>query len=274
MLSFGQQGLSAGKLGAPLAVAVNNRDEIAVTEDENDRVQVFRSDGTYLRCFGGPGEGEGQLDVSCGIAFDQNGNILVSDNENNRVQIFDEPGKYLDAFDRAEGSLDSGLDKPADLNIDSNGNIIVVDSGNKVVKVFWNRKQIIQKIGENDIFKFPCSCVSYKQYLIVSDEEEHYVNVFDREQGIFLCKFTSVGDADGQFNGPTFLAVDKAGHLMVCDEGNHRIQVFKLNGKFVAKFGTEGKELGEFDSPSGIAVLTDGRIVVADCEKHRIQIFE
>lgn len=274
VLSFGQQGSSAGTVGASLAVAVNNRDEIAVTEAENNRVHVFRSDGTYLRCFGGPGQGKGEFEFPMGIAFDQNGNILVSDSGNNRVQIFDEQGNYLDAFDGAEGSLDSGLDEPADLNIDSDGNIIVADVGNKVVKVFSNRKQILQKIGEDDVFKFPCSCVSYKQYLIVSDEEEHRVNVFDGEQGIFLCKFTSVGDADGQFNGPTFLAVDKAGHLMVCDTGNHRIQVFKLNGEFVAKFGTVGKELGEFDSPSGIAVLSDGRIVVSDRENHRIQIFE
>ena len=238
VLSFGQQGSSAGKFGLPLGAAVNNRDEIAVTEAQNHRVQVFRSDGTYLRCFGEPSSGKGELNVPCGIAFHQNGNILVSDRWNNRVQIFDEQGKYLDEFDGAEGSVDSGLDKPTDLNVDSDGNIIVADSGNKVVKVFSKGKHILQKIGENDIFKRPCSCVSYKQFLIVSDFEEHCVKVFYREQRIFLCEFTSVGDAERQFNQPNFLAVDKAGHLMVCDAVKHRIQVFKLNGELVAKFGT------------------------------------
>ncbi|XP_020616898.1 E3 ubiquitin-protein ligase TRIM71-like [Orbicella faveolata] len=115
---------------------------------------------------------------------------------------------------------------------------------------------------------------TFAEYLIVSDLEDHCVKVFNREQGIFLCKFTSVGDAYGQFDEPSFLAVDKAGHLMVCDTGNHRIQVFKLNGEFVAKFGTEGSELGEFDTPSGIAVLSDGRIVVSDTDNRRIQVFE
>ena len=61
---------------------------------------------------------------------------------------------------------------------------------------------------------------------------------------------------------------------MVCDAGNHRIQVLKLNGEFVAKFGTQGSELGEFDGPSSIAVLSDGQIVVSDTYNHRIQIFE
>ena len=48
VLSFGQQGSAAGMLSKPVGVAVNDRDEIAVTEAGNNRVQLFSSDGTYL----------------------------------------------------------------------------------------------------------------------------------------------------------------------------------------------------------------------------------
>ena len=61
---------------------------------------------------------------------------------------------------------------------------------------------------------------------------------------------------------------------MVCDLGNHRIQVFELSGKFVAKFGTKGREKGEFNLPVSTSVLSDGRIVACDHGNHRIQIFE
>lgn len=117
MLSFGQQGSSAGMFELPFGVAVNNRDEIAVNDVGNQRVQVFRNDGTDLRCFGGPGHGKGEFESPFGIAFDQNGNIFVSYCGNDRVQIFDEQGKYLDAFDGSEGSLNSRLNNPLDLNI-------------------------------------------------------------------------------------------------------------------------------------------------------------
>ena len=40
-----------------------------------------------------------------------------------------------------------------------------------------------------------------------------------------------------EFNEPRCLSVTKAGHLMVCDTLNHRVQVFELSGKFLAKFG-------------------------------------
>ena len=46
VLSFGQRGSSALMLNKPWGVAVNERDEIAVTDTGNHRVQVFSSDGT------------------------------------------------------------------------------------------------------------------------------------------------------------------------------------------------------------------------------------
>ena len=50
VLSFGQKGCeSVGEFNGPWGVAVNDRDEIAVTEHWNHRVSVFSSDGTHLR---------------------------------------------------------------------------------------------------------------------------------------------------------------------------------------------------------------------------------
>ena len=63
-------------------------------------------------------------------------------------------------------------------------------------------------------------------------------------------------------------------HLLVCDGGNHRVQVFELNGKFVGKFGTNGNKLGEFNVPFSVAVLSNDQIVVCDKNNHRIQIFQ
>ena len=61
---------------------------------------------------------------------------------------------------------------------------------------------------------------------------------------------------------------------MVCDAGNHRVQVFEQSGKFITKFGTKGSGIGEFNGPVSTAVLSDGRIVVTDFYNNRVQIFE
>ena len=61
---------------------------------------------------------------------------------------------------------------------------------------------------------------------------------------------------------------------MVCDERNHRVQVFELSGKFVAKFESKGSESGEFMNPVCTANIGDGRIVVRDTNNSRIQLFD
>ena len=68
--------------------------------------------------------------------------------------------------------------------------------------------------------------------------------------------------------------MDKAGHLIVCDMSNHRIQVFDLSGKFIAKFGTKRSGMGALNAPVSAAVLSDRKIVVSEISNSRIQIFE
>ena len=57
-------------LNKALGVAVNDRDQIALTELFNHRVSVFGSNGTHLRSFGGEGERNGEFNQPSGIAFD------------------------------------------------------------------------------------------------------------------------------------------------------------------------------------------------------------
>ena len=270
--SFGKQGSSLGLFRYPWVVAVSNRDEIAVTDKGNHRVQVFDSSGNYFRSFGREGTSQGEFQSPLGICFDNNGNIFVADNGNHIVQIFSGEGKYMGMFG-GKGSLDSQLSYPWGLSLDANGNIIVADAGNKLIKIFSRDGKFIKKIGEPGSFSFPVHCVERDGYLIVSDAGEHCIKVFSRS-GDYLYKFGKQGEGDGEFCHPWCLSVNKSGHLMVCDGSNHRIQVFELNGKFVGKFGTSGSNLGQFNDPTSLAVLSDGRIVVCDGNNHRIQILQ
>ena len=272
VLSFGKKGSSVGMFNCPWGVAVNARDEIALTDTNNHRVQILNSDGKYLRSFGREGNKVGEFNLPRGIAFHNNGNIFVADFFNDRIQIFSGEGEYVGSFG-GFGSLASELRGPCGLSVDCDGNIIVADSGNKLIKIFSPDAKFLMKIGGQGSFTSPFHCVQCDRYLIVSDRNEHCIKVFDRN-GNFQYKFGKQGERDGEFYFPGCLSVNKSDHLMVCDSSNHRIQVFELNGKFVGKFGTEGSNLGEFNNPASVAVLSNGRIVVTDLGNHRIQIFD
>ena len=270
VFSFGKKGSSVGMFNHPWGVAVNARDEIAVTDSSNHGVQIFNSDGKYLRSFGQEGNKAGEFKFLGGITFHNNGNIFVADRNNDRIQIFSGEGEYVGMFG-GKGSLDSQLSNPRGLSVDSDGNIIVADARNKRIQIFSPDGKFLMKFGGEGSFSFPVHCVQCDRYLIVSDSKEHCIKVYDRN-GNFQYKLGKQGGGDGEFHGPVCLSVNKSGHLMVCDKGNHRIQVFELNGKFVGKFGTKGSNLGEFNGPFSVAVLSNGRIVVCEWHNHRIQI--
>ena len=266
VLSFGEQIVKY-----PWGVAVNEQDEIAVSDTGNHKIHLFKSDGTHIRSFGGKGAQQGQLNSPCGTVY-HGDNIIVAEQVNHRVQVLSKQGEYLRHFGR-EVSLDHQLDSATGLSIDSDCNIIVPDKLNKLIKIFSTDGQFLNKLGTEGSFTEPFHCIEHDNYLIVSDNGDHSVKILDRK-GNFLYKFGKQGNANGEYNKPFCLSVDKAGHLLVCDSENHRIQVFDPSGKFVAKFGSKGSGIGKFKAPISAAVLSDGKIVVSDNRNSRIQIFE
>ena len=274
VLSFGQDVESLGMLKYPWGVAVNDQDEVAVTDCGNDRVSMFSSDGTHLilRTFGRYGKNNGAFWTPTGIGFDSHGNIVVADSGNHRVQVFDRNGNFLSKFGQ-QGSRDNQLKFPGGLSINGNGDIIVADTGNQLIKIFSSSRSYLRKFGGAGSLVKPFHCIQHGQYFIVSDDGDHSIKKFDLE-GKFISKCGKQGNKDGEFNQPRCLSVNKEGLLMVCDSQNHRVQVFELSGKFVTKFGSEGSGRGEFKSPFSTAILSDGRIVVCDCNNHRIQVFQ
>ena len=270
VLSFGKYGSGDGMLNNPIGVVVSDRDEIVVADSGNHRVQVFASNGTFLRSFGRFGRYAGEFYYPNGIAINKDRNIFVADNSNHRVQILSWEGRYVGSFGD-QGSLDSRLRSPRGLSLDSTGNVMVADAGNKLIKIFTPDGRFVMKLGEQGSFSYPVHCIQCGEYLVVSDFTDNCIKVFNRE-GHFQYKFGKLGAGDGEFNCPWFLSVTQSKYLLVCDHNNHRIQVFELDGRFVGKFGTNGSKLGEFYKPISVAVLSNDQIVVSDCNNKRIQI--
>ena len=97
--------------------------------------------------------------------------------------------------------------------------------------------------------------------------------MFNRE-GIPLYSFGECGQGDGQFNRPLGVVIDSSNKVLVCDYGNHRIQVFTTEGQFLHKIGTRGVGLGQFTNPAGIAVSPNGHLYVSESGGHRVQVFQ
>ncbi|PYK46605.1 MAG: hypothetical protein DME53_01960 [Verrucomicrobia bacterium] len=79
------------------------------------------------------------------------------------------------------------------------------------------------------------------------------------------------GSDKGQFDGPTGIAVDGNGNILVADTNNARIEKFAPSGTFLGAMGIKGTGFGQLGAPNGIAVDPAGNIYVADATRHRVE---
>jgi len=182
------------------------------------------------------------------------------------------------------------LHHPSGLDFDYSGRFIfVVDQSNHRIQVFdaagsGHEHQALYAFGKKGFstrdFDTPCDVVVDDfDRVVVSDLLNHRLQVFQfSPRSVELTHLRSVGGkgtGEGQFEFPKGLGITQHGHLLVCDSGNHRVQVFDMNDdfKFLKEFGKQGVEAGDFTSPLDVAVNFGGEVLVADmC--NRIQVFD
>ncbi|KAL0994898.1 hypothetical protein UPYG_G00128970 [Umbra pygmaea] len=117
---------------SPHFVAVNNKNEIIVTDFHNHSVKVYSADGEFLFKFGSHGEGNGQFNAPTGVAVDITGNIIVADWGNSRIQVFDSTGSFLSYINTSADPLYG----PQGMALTSDGHVAVADSGNHCFKIY------------------------------------------------------------------------------------------------------------------------------------------
>ena len=87
----------------PTGVAVDNDDNIYVTDVESQRLSKFNSDGKLVKSVGGEGSKTGQFRGPWGIALSKDNKLFVCDRDNHRTQVFDTNLKFIGCFGK-EGS--------------------------------------------------------------------------------------------------------------------------------------------------------------------------
>lgn len=185
------------------------------------------------------------------------------------------------------------------------GTVYAVDTANSVVyKVFEQGRvlgAVVGKIattgdvassglygsdGNTARINAPCGCcVDNSGNIFISDTSNHKVKRLSPSGRCQTLAGTGVaGDVCGdnglavQLQGPTGIAVDKAGVLYVCDSGNNKIKKVWPSGKTVSLAGGTGGGMANgnganalFQNPTGIAVDNSGNCYVWDRTNTRLR---
>ena len=206
-----------------------------------------------------------------GVVADSAGSVYVADSENGVIFVFDQEKKTLRFL--GFGTLAG----PIGLAIDNKKGVVYVSDARlkRVIGFDKERNSIVMNIGAPGEFQNPSGMVfdELRDRLYVADARNHVVKVFDKD-GKPILSIGKRGSGDGEFNFPSYLALDRNGNLYVVDSFNFRVQIFDPNGKFIKKFGKIGDASGSFSRPNGIGVDSDDHIYVVDAAFNNFQIFD
>ena len=103
---IGKQGREQGEFVWPIGTAINPIGKhIIVADSSNHRVQIFESNGTFVKSIGSQGDRDNQFDCVSDVAVDAMANLYVVDRHNHRIQIFDRYCRFVRSTGSGPGNF-------------------------------------------------------------------------------------------------------------------------------------------------------------------------
>jgi sugar lactone lactonase YvrE len=111
-------------------------------------IQMFESNGPFIKAWGTPGSGEGQFRRPSDIVIDSSGHVYVADSGNHRIQFFRlsspcpagttqiTPGVGFCSKMGPQGQGNAQFDTPTGIVVDSSGFVYVTDFNNNRIQGF------------------------------------------------------------------------------------------------------------------------------------------
>lgn len=115
---------------SPNGIAVSADGVIHVADSGNNRIVLFRADGSFLRVVN-----DGRLRCPSGLSIGSEGNIYIADTDNHRIVKYDPNYNFISVIG-GPGTGDGKFTRPEDVAVDGAGNIYVADTGNNRIQKF------------------------------------------------------------------------------------------------------------------------------------------
>lgn len=230
LLKIGSKGATNGQFLYPQKVSITRKGDMVVSDSVN-RIQLFSSQGKWLRTVGLTGSGQLQFQDPVGVAIGTNQRFYICERENHRIQVLN-PDLSFHKFIGKRGNRQNEFNSPSDIIADGRGFLYVADGWNHRIQVLNEDGIFIREFGYKGSnpgeLNWPSHiCIDADEALVmVTEVRNHRVSMF-QTNGQFVKCFGRKGSGLGQLYKPRGIAMDFNKIVYVCDCGNHRIQVFK-----------------------------------------------
>ena len=228
--NFGSQGSGRCQFLKPFGVAVDEDDNIYVTDGGNHRIQKFTSDGTLISEIGSKGSQRLQFKNPMGITYNSlDSHLYVCDSDNCRIVVLNHDLTYCDSFG-LKGSGRDQLQYPCSIAFDHRGQIYVTEYyTNYRVQVFSSSKQHLKFIQDKGTRGKLCNpygiAFDSGNTMYVSEVESDCISIFDKSNQ-FACCYGSRGSDLNHLHFPNAIHIDQNDSVLIADTNNNRVVVF------------------------------------------------
>ena len=267
VLTFGVKGNGNGTISRPWGIAIDNNNCLYVADSDNRLIQKFTAEGEFLNQISLPVDDnyyttlDMALDLNKELLFCMR--ILVEDNsfsDGNNILAFNLKGDLQYTY------IARNVSNAPFIAMNTRGEFIVSDLTKHCLSKLDKKGDFLSHIGN---LKYPgYITITDDDSIIVPDKDADCVYIFNPD-GTIKHKFGTSGTGKGQLKQPLGIANDGE-YILVCEELNNRIQVFKHDGTIVSIIESSNDPLF---FPSGLAVTKDGHVYVVDTMHHCIKKF-
>ncbi len=300
---LGGKGSGPDELDDPEGICVGPGDNLYIADTNNNRIQVWTSDGKPVKSIGTFGisamwRNDPQFDHPEGVLALPNGQVYVADTNNNRIVMLDPNGLVALSWG-SQGSRHRQFNLPRVVAQDHYGNIWVLDTGNSRVENFTNDGKFNFAWGslgsEGGHLNFPLGmALNQIDQCVISDSQNFRMEIFndrtpanvnyspvtDTSTGAVTMEPTPVtvapvtvegwyGDGPMQFKEPAGAVVTKTGLVVVADGVTGRLEIFnKSPFEFYGEWRAEDEKLNLASPPHfrGLACDSQNRLYVTDIQ--------
>lgn len=177
-----------------------------------------------------------------------------------------------------EGSGEGQFKYVEDFAFTKDGKLLATDAFHAWVQVFDAKTgQFISRFGgkgdeDQHLDKPEGIAVDPTGHIFVADYNTGFVKKYAPDYK-WVLTFSEYGTAPGQNIKSEFMDVYD-NKLYMPEAGNHRVNVFDLNGKFLFLFGGLGAEPGKMNNPEAARFNSEGKVYVSDLKNDRVQVFD
>ena len=254
VVSVGTQGVGRGEFSGPWGVVVEQRSgNIYVTDQSNNRVEVFNGEAEYLSEFGSD-----KMNRPLCIAIYKD-RVFVTQNGGGCLLVYDLNGQFIKQVG-TPGNKEGQFTNPRAIAINNtNGDIYVCDYSNHRIQIFSNDSQF----GES-ILKYPTSIQLTGDVIFVLSHRNPFLYIFNYN---LTQLANSVCDSIRKhLNNPYSFIIDGNDNFIVSNHSNNNIVIFNNTGQLLHTL------TDSVSQPIGVCLNSNGGIIVVG-HNHRLLIF-